>query len=114
MQGIQSVRIQGKEKKPNDPGIEVIEKPQKPEVKKKTKAELDFENIQKELDEWMHEGTLYSYKELKEDLYDALLDFIDWQSEEIPVPIVQQFFKNDKIRIDGQSSKGRVKGNHYF
>jgi hypothetical protein len=95
-------------KDPKDPGIEVIEKPQKSEEKKKTKAELDFEKIQKELEEWMAEGTLYSYRELRDDLYDTLIDFIDWQSEGIPVPLVQQLLSKEKIKIEGQMSKGRA------
>jgi hypothetical protein len=68
------------------------------------KVQTEFENIQGELESWLFkENKLTSFKNLRDDIIKLLLDFIDWDAEGVPAPVVSAFFTTQRVSIAGQT-----------
>ncbi|GBF31836.1 ATPase [Desulfocucumis palustris] len=64
----------------------------------------EFKQIQDELEGWLFKDRkLNSYKNLRDDVIKLLLDYIDWDAEGIPAPIVSAFFTTQRVSIEGQT-----------
>lgn len=94
------------------PNVGVVEKPpiKKPVTPKvKSKEEQEFEALQKDLEDWVNGGPLSSYRVYRDEIFKAIVEFIDWEAEEVEVPLVQHHFKNSMINFEGQTSRPSVK-----
>jgi len=68
------------------------------------KGQLEFKKVQEELEIWLSkEGKLNSFKDLRKDALDLLLEYIDWDAEGIPGPVVNSFLNVQRISIAGQT-----------
>jgi hypothetical protein len=75
----------------------------------KSKEEQEFEAMQRELEDWVNGGPLSSYRIYRDEMYKAILEFIDWEAEEVEVPFVQHHFKNSMVNFEGQTSRPSIK-----
>lgn len=68
------------------------------------KGLAEFKKIQEELEGWLFkDGKLNSFKNLRDDVLKLLLDYIDWDAEGIPAPVVSAFFTTQRVSIAGQT-----------
>lgn len=75
----------------------------------KTAGEINFSKLEQELELWRNNGRLDSYKLLKENVFKVILDFIDWESENVPGNIVKEYLNRPgQIEIEGQGSKQQI------
>jgi len=64
----------------------------------------NFFRIQKQLDNWASGQSLSEYQRVRDDIYDALVDFIDWESEGVPGILLGDFSKQ-RFAIQGQTGR---------
>lgn len=75
----------------------------------KSIEQQEFEALQKELETWLNGGgPLSSYRVFRPEMHKAIVDFIDWEAEEVEVPLVQQF-KDTMINFEAQTSRPKLK-----
>ncbi|MBN9653284.1 hypothetical protein J0K78_03320 [Halobacillus sp. GSS1] len=96
----------GNEKKTEHPVPPV----QKPQAEAKSKEQQEFEKLQKELENWMNgTGQLTSIRLFREVVYRAIIDFIDWEAEEVAVPLVKHHLKTTMFNFEAQSAQPSTK-----
>lgn len=70
------------------------------------KGLAEFEKIRDELEGWLFKDRrLTSFKNLRDDVLKILLDYIDWDAEGIPAPVVSAFFTKQRVSIAGQTGE---------
>ncbi|WHY58646.1 hypothetical protein [Peribacillus simplex] len=63
-----------------------------------------FDKVVSELEQWMNGiGKIKSYSNFREDIYNAFIDFIDWEAENISSRLVSDHFQSRRIHIEGQT-----------
>lgn len=63
-----------------------------------------FSKVEEELDKWFNStGKLISYKNFRDDIHSAFIEFIDWEAEGVPAPLVNDNFLSRKLHFEGQS-----------
>jgi hypothetical protein len=95
--------------KEKDTGVPVTKKSEGGTIEQtETKEHLEFNKLVEELEAWKNEDKLYSYNILRKSAYEAIFDYIDWESEGVPAPLVSSYFSRaEQVEIEGQASSGR-------
>ncbi|PEF41598.1 hypothetical protein CON84_00510 [Bacillus sp. AFS094228] len=90
-------------------GVSVTNKPDEGTIEPTdTKEQKEFIKLVEELEAWKNQDKLYSYNILRKSAYDAIFDFIDWESKGVPGPLVSSYFSRvEQVEIEGQASSGR-------
>ncbi|MFW6030660.1 MAG: hypothetical protein ACOCRO_10495 [Halanaerobiales bacterium] len=65
-----------------------------------------FSDMQKEIEAWAERNEkLRLYSDLRDDIKDILIDFIDWKSEGIPGDLVETIINKKRVSIEDQNGK---------
>jgi len=87
------------------PVKEPYQKPEEKKSEEKAKGRTKFEKLQVELEEWVNGGKLASYGELRDNVRNLLIEFIDWESEGVPGELVSNVLTTKRVSIEGQIGK---------
>ncbi|WP_312474705.1 hypothetical protein [Neobacillus sp.] len=72
-----------------------------------------FDRVVLELDQWINETRkLKSYSHFRDDIYNAFIEFIDWEAEDVSSRLVSDNFQSRKIHIEDQTVT--TQGNEIF
>lgn len=67
-----------------------------------TPGQSMFSKVEVELDKWFNNtGKLNSYANFRDDIYNAFIEFIDWEAEGLSSQLVKDYFVRPKIHIEG-------------
>lgn len=64
-----------------------------------------YHAMQQELEAWLEGGKLRTYQNLRDDVKNILLDFIDWEMEGVSGVLGNAFFSTDRVSIKDQIGK---------
>lgn len=100
--GGRSEKRSGEEDKDRGTNGEKEKEQKKEKEKKPSEGERKFKNIQEELERWLLGAPLASYSDLRDDVLAIFFDFIDWEAEKVPAPLVQAYLTKKRVSIEGQ------------